>query len=125
MAIEFEEIGFAFDEVGEEIGILRGQGAELGRVCLASSSWLSCKAWVAVYDSLQAARARRDEHGARRGAVPRRMLKIQSGYRKFTQERRQALLLVEYGFLKVRLPSHSDRIADITEGPSRATSGSP
>jgi hypothetical protein len=26
---EFEEIGLAFDEVGEEIGILRGQGAEL------------------------------------------------------------------------------------------------
>ena len=40
------------------------------------------------------------------------------GYRKFTQERRQALFLVEYGFLKVRLPSHSDRIADITEGRS-------
>jgi len=28
--------------------------------------------------------------------------------------------LGEYGFLEVRLPSHSDRIADITEGPSRA-----
>ena len=26
---EFEEIGLAFDEVGEEIGIVRGQGAEL------------------------------------------------------------------------------------------------
>ena len=44
--------------------------------------------------------------------------KFKVEYRKFTQERRQALLLVEYGFLKVRLPSHSDRIADITEGPS-------
>lgn len=28
--------------------------------------------------------------------------------------------LVEYGFLKVALPSHSDRIADFTEGPRRA-----
>jgi hypothetical protein len=36
--------GAAFEEVGEEIGVVRGQGAELvRRVCLASSSWLSAQ----------------------------------------------------------------------------------
>jgi hypothetical protein len=49
--------------------------------------------------------------------------------RKFTDwARRQARLparvlikssLFAYGFLKVALPSHSDRIADFPEGPSR------
>jgi hypothetical protein len=39
---EFEEVGLAFEEVGEEIGILGGQGWSWSRsVCLASSSWLS------------------------------------------------------------------------------------
>ena len=52
----------------------------------------------AVYDSLQAARARRDEHGARRGAVPRGCWKFKVGYRKFTQERRQALCGITIGF---------------------------
>jgi hypothetical protein len=51
------------------------------------------------------------------------------GRRKFTDwARRQARLLARvliksslfaYGFLKVALPSHSDRIANFTEGPSR------
>jgi len=31
---EFEEIGLAFEEVGEEIGIVRGEGAELVEECL-------------------------------------------------------------------------------------------
>jgi transposase len=40
---EFEKVGLAFEEVGEEIGIL-GQGTELvGSVCLASSSRLSAQ----------------------------------------------------------------------------------
>jgi hypothetical protein len=40
---EFEKVGLAFEEVGEEIGIL-GQGTELvGSVCLASSPWLSAQ----------------------------------------------------------------------------------
>ena len=72
--------------------------------------------------SLEATRARRDEHGARRGAVPRRMLEIQSGVLDIYTGVARVLInpAFEYGFLKVRLPSHSDRIADITEGPSRA-----
>jgi hypothetical protein len=39
---EFEEVGLAFEEVGEKIGIVRGKGAERSSsVCLASSFWLS------------------------------------------------------------------------------------
>jgi len=46
----------------------------------------------------------------------------------YRRVRLQALLLarvelVESGFRKVRLPSPSDEIADITAGPSRAKSG--
>jgi hypothetical protein len=49
-----------FEEVGEEIGILHGQSAELSRnVCLASSSWLKRAAW-SRHEYLQAAQARRD-----------------------------------------------------------------
>lgn len=44
-------------------------------------------------------------------------------YRSYQSELRFAysyIELVEYGVLKVALPSHSDRIADITVGPSHA-----
>ena len=43
--------------------------------------------------SLQSTRARRDEHGARRGAVPRRMLEIQSGVQEIYTGAPSGLLL--------------------------------
>jgi hypothetical protein len=55
---EFEQVGLTFDEVGEEIRFVRGQGAEerlLGLQLLAERA-----ARVAVHESLQPARARRD-----------------------------------------------------------------
>jgi hypothetical protein len=56
---EFEEIGLAFEEVGEEIGIARGQGAELVEECLFGLRLLAeRKARVAVHESVQAAWAR-------------------------------------------------------------------
>jgi hypothetical protein len=58
---EFEEIGFTFDEVGEKIGIVRGQGVDLVEERLFCLQLLAeCAAWVVCHDSLQAARARRD-----------------------------------------------------------------
>jgi hypothetical protein len=68
---EFEEVGLAFDEVGEEIGILRGEGAELveerllGRQLLAERN-----AWVAVHEA------------SRRRDATHREIKV--GRRKFT-----------------------------------------
>jgi len=60
---EFEEIGLAFEEVGEEIGILAGQGSELVEsVCLASSSWLSAQRGSRV----MTASSRRGPGGTRR-----------------------------------------------------------
>jgi hypothetical protein len=41
----------------------------------------------------------------------------------FASGRTHQIELVAYGFLKIALPSHSDRIADITVGPSRAIRG--
>jgi hypothetical protein len=78
---EFEEIGLGFDEVGEEIGILGGQGAELVEECLLRLQLLAERnAWVAVHEGLQAPRGRRDAtHMAIAAAwVPRWMLEIQS-----------------------------------------------
>jgi hypothetical protein len=54
-------IGLAFDGVDEEIGILGGEGAELVEERLLGLQLLAeRKARVAVHDSLQAARGRRD-----------------------------------------------------------------
>jgi hypothetical protein len=77
---EFEQIGLALKEVGEEIGILRGQGAELIEEGLLGLQFLAERtAWVAVHEYLLAARARRgDAQGDRRGVAPRRMWEIQS-----------------------------------------------
>jgi hypothetical protein len=58
---EFEEIGLAFEEVGEEIGIVRGQGAELVEERLFGLQLLAERvARVACHESLQSARAWRD-----------------------------------------------------------------
>jgi hypothetical protein len=58
---EFEGGGLAFDEVGEEIRVLRDQGAELVEERLLRLELLAeRKTRVAVHDSLQAARARRE-----------------------------------------------------------------
>jgi hypothetical protein len=58
---EFEKIGLAFDEVDEEIGLLRGQGAELVEERLLGLQLLAERnARVAVHDSLPVALARRD-----------------------------------------------------------------
>ena len=58
---KFEQIGLAFDEVGEEIGIVRGQGAELVEERLLGLQLpAEGKAWIAVHEYLQPARARRD-----------------------------------------------------------------
>ena len=93
---EFEEVGLAFEEVGEEIVILRGQGAELVEGgCLTSSSWLSAKRGSRYMNI-----SRRHEPGATGhterscSAVPRRMLEIQSGAPEiYRRKRRPALLL--------------------------------
>jgi hypothetical protein len=58
---EFEEIGLAFEDVYEEIGIVRGQGAELVEERLFGLQLLAERAArVACHESLQSARARRD-----------------------------------------------------------------
>jgi hypothetical protein len=55
------EIGLAFDEVGEEIWIVRGQGAELVEERLLGLQLLAqSEARVACHESLQSARAWRD-----------------------------------------------------------------
>jgi len=55
---QFEEVGLAFEEVGEELGILDGQGAELVEERLLGLQLLAeRKTWVAVHEYLQAARA--------------------------------------------------------------------
>ena len=67
---EFEEIGLAFDEVGEEIGIVRGQGAELVEERLLGLQLLAeRKARVAVHEYLEesAGPALRDAQRDRRG----------------------------------------------------------
>jgi hypothetical protein len=49
---EFEEVGLAFEEVGEEVGILDGQGAELVEERLRGLQLLAERpAWVAVHDT--------------------------------------------------------------------------
>jgi hypothetical protein len=58
---EFEEVGLAFDEVGEEIGIVGGQGLELVEERLFRLQLLTKrKTRVAVHEYIQAAWARRD-----------------------------------------------------------------
>jgi hypothetical protein len=58
---EFEEIGLAFEDVYEEIGIVRGQGAELVEERLFGLQLLAQrKTRVACHESLQSARAGRD-----------------------------------------------------------------
>ena len=100
---EFGEIGLAFEEVGKEIGILDGQGADLVEEGLLGLQLLAeRKTRVAVHEYIQAARgrraespARRDEHGDRRGGAPRRTLEIQSGVPGiYRRARRPAFLLV-------------------------------
>jgi hypothetical protein len=94
---EFEEVGLAFDEVGEEIGVVRGQGAELVEERLLGLQLLAERpARVAVHEYLQesAGLARRDAPGDRRGAAPRRMLEIQIGAPEiYRPVRLQTLLL--------------------------------
>jgi hypothetical protein len=71
---EFEKVGLAFEDVGEEIGIVRGQGVELVEERLLGLQLLAeRKARVAVHDSPQTARARRDATQraiVRRGSSP-------------------------------------------------------
>jgi hypothetical protein len=70
---EFKEVGLTFEEVGEEIGVVRGQSAELVEERLLRPQLLAeRKAWVVVHEYLQGARARRDAQ------------RDQSGRRKFT-----------------------------------------
>jgi hypothetical protein len=40
---EFDQVGLAFDEVAEEIRVVRGQGAELVEERLLGRSWLSAQ----------------------------------------------------------------------------------
>jgi hypothetical protein len=78
---EFEKVGLAFDEVGEEIGILRGQGAELVEERLLGLQLLAeRKTRVAVHVYLQRVRA---------GAHGDRVVRIVAGCWKFKVERRK------------------------------------
>jgi len=55
---EFEEVGLAFEDVYEEIGIVRGEGAELVEERLLGLQLLAGReARVACHESLQSARA--------------------------------------------------------------------
>jgi hypothetical protein len=81
---EFEKVGLAFEEVGKEVGILGGQGAELVEERLLGLQLPAERnAWVAVHEYLQAARARRDATHSEIavGRIVARCLEIQSGRR--------------------------------------------
>ena len=77
---EFKKVSLAFEGVGEKIGIVRGQGAELVEERLLGFQLpAERKARVAVHESLRAAGAQRGAQRDRRGAVRCQILEIQSG----------------------------------------------